>query len=87
MFRFTIATTNHPTRIRFVSNQPLGVEEIDFTNVDDAGSFPLIKQLFYLPFLKMSTIQIFKILIFTVFHDFSYEKSWGKKLVGGLKNF
>ena len=28
----------------------------------------------------MSIIQIFEILIFTVFHDFSYEKSWGKKL-------
>ena len=52
MFRFTIATTNHPTRIRFVSNQPLGDDQIDFTNVDDAGGFPLIQQLFYLPFVK-----------------------------------
>ncbi|MDG1824066.1 MAG: NifU family protein [Flavobacteriaceae bacterium] len=52
MFQFTIATTDHPTRIRFVSNQPLGDDQIDFTNVDDAGGFPLIQQLFYLPFVK-----------------------------------
>lgn len=52
MYKFTIATTNHPTRIRFVSSQPLGDDEIDFANVDDAGGFPLIQQLFYLPFVK-----------------------------------
>ena len=52
MFQFTIATTNNPTRIRFVSNQPLGEDEVDFDNVDDAGGFPLIQQLFYLPFVK-----------------------------------
>ena len=52
MFQFTIATTDHPTRIRFVSSQPLGDDQIDFTNVDDAGGFPLIQQLFYLPFVK-----------------------------------
>ena len=52
MFKFTIATTDHPTRIRFVSNQPLGDDQIDFSNVDDAGGFPLIQQLFYLPFVK-----------------------------------
>ena len=52
MFHFSIATTDHPTRIRFVSNQPLGDDQIDFTNVDDAGAFPLIQQLFYLPFVK-----------------------------------
>ena len=52
MFQFTIATTDHPTRIRFVSNQPLGDDQIDFSNVDDAGGFPLIQQLFYLPFVK-----------------------------------
>ena len=52
MFQFTIATTKHPTRIRFVSSQPLGGDEIDFANVDDAGGYPLIQQLFYLPFVK-----------------------------------
>ena len=52
MFQFSIATTDRPTRIRFVSNQPLGDDQIDFTNVDDAGAFPLIQQLFYLPFVK-----------------------------------
>ena len=52
MFRFTIATTDHPTRIRFVSNQSLGDDQMNFTNVDDAGGFPLIQQLFYLPFVK-----------------------------------
>ena len=52
MFQFTIVTTDHPTRIRFVSNQPLCDDQIDFTNVDDAGGFPLIQQLFYLPFVK-----------------------------------
>ena len=52
MFQFTIAATNNPTRIRFVSNQPLGEDEVDFDNVDDAGGFPLIQQLFYLPFVK-----------------------------------
>ena len=52
MFQFSIATTDHPTRIHFVSNQPLGDDQIDFTNVDDAGAFPLIQQLFYLPFVK-----------------------------------
>ena len=52
MFQFTIAATNNPTRIRFVSNQPLGEDEVDFANVDDAGGFPLIQQLFYLPFVK-----------------------------------
>ena len=52
MFQFTIATTNNPTRIRFISNKPLGDEEIDFGNVDDTGGFPLIQQLFYLPFVK-----------------------------------
>ncbi|MBF13095.1 MAG: hypothetical protein CMF46_01885 [Legionellales bacterium] len=52
MFHFSIATTDHPTRIHFVSNQPLCDDEIDFTNVDDAGGFPLIQQLFYLPFVK-----------------------------------
>ena len=52
MFQFTITTTDHPTRIRFVSNQPLGDDQIDFTNADDAGAFPLIQQLFYLPFVK-----------------------------------
>ena len=43
--------------------------------------------LFYPTFLTMNIIQVFEILIFTVFQDFSYEKSWGKKLVGGVKNF
>ena len=52
MFQFTIATTDHPTRIRFVSNQSLGDDQMNFTNVDDAGGFPLIQQLFYLPFVK-----------------------------------
>lgn len=52
MFQFTIAATNNPTRIRFVSNQPLSEDEVDFDNVDDAGGFPLIQQLFYLPFVK-----------------------------------
>lgn len=52
MFQFTIAAINNPTRIRFVSNQPLGEDEVDFDNVDDAGGFPLIQQLFYLPFVK-----------------------------------
>ena len=52
MFQFTIATTDNPNRIRFVSNQPLGDDQNDFTNVDDAGGFPLIQQLFYLPFVK-----------------------------------
>ena len=52
MFQFTIAATNNPTRIRFVSNQPLGEDEVDFANVDHAGGFPLIQQLFYLPFVK-----------------------------------
>jgi len=52
MFRFTIATTDHPTRIRFVSNQSLGDDQMNFTNVDDAEGFPLIQQLFYLPFVK-----------------------------------
>ena len=52
MFQFTIAATNNPARIRLVSNQPLGDDEIDFANVDDAGGFPLIQQLFYLPFVK-----------------------------------
>ena len=52
MFQFTIAATNNPTKIRFVSNQPLGEDEVDFANVDDAGGFPLIQQLFYLPFVK-----------------------------------
>lgn len=52
MFQFTIAATTHPTRIRFVSNQTLRDDQIDFTNVDDAGGFPLIQQLFYLPFVK-----------------------------------
>jgi Fe-S cluster biogenesis protein NfuA len=52
MFHFTIATTDSPTRIRFVSNKPLGDDQIDFTNVDDALGFPLIQQLFYLPFVK-----------------------------------
>ena len=52
MFQFTITTTDHPARIRFVSSQPLGDNQIDFTNVDDAGGFPLIQQLFYLPFVK-----------------------------------
>ena len=52
MFQFTIAATNNPTRIRFVSNQPLVEDEVDFANVDDAGGFPLIQQLFYLPFVK-----------------------------------
>ena len=52
MFQFTIASTTQPTRIRFVSNQTLCDDEIDFSNVDDAGGFPLIQQLFYLPFVK-----------------------------------
>ena len=52
MFQFTIATTDNPTRIRFVSNQSLGDDQMNFTNVDDAGGFPLIQQLFYLPFVK-----------------------------------
>ena len=52
MFQFTIATTDSPTRIRFVSNKHLGDDQIDFTNVDDAVGFPLIQQLFYLPFVK-----------------------------------
>ena len=52
MFQFTIAPTDHPTQIRFESNQPLGDDQIDFSNVDDAGGFPLIQQLFYLPFVK-----------------------------------
>ena len=52
MFQFTIATTDSPTRIRFVSNKTLGDDQIDFTNVDDAVGFPLIQQLFYLPFVK-----------------------------------
>ena len=52
MFQFTIETTDHPTQIRFESNQPLGDDQIDFSNVDDAGGFPLIQQLFYLPFVK-----------------------------------
>ena len=52
MFQFTISPTDHPTQIRFESNQPLGDDQIDFSNVDDAGGFPLIQQLFYLPFVK-----------------------------------
>ena len=43
--------------------------------------FLLPSLVFYPTFLTMSIIQTFEILIFTVFQDFSYQKSWGKKLL------
>jgi Fe-S cluster biogenesis protein NfuA len=52
MYQFTIEPTTVSNRVRFVSDQNLTNEAKDFKNIDDAGSYPLIQQLFYLPFVK-----------------------------------
>lgn len=52
MYTFRIENTDQNDRIRLSSEQVLSNKTISFQNIDDATDYPLVQQLFYLPFIK-----------------------------------
>lgn len=52
MYNFRVENTDHKDRIRLCSEKPLTEKTVSFKNIDDAADYPLVQQLFYLPFIK-----------------------------------
>lgn len=57
MFRFSIESTDSPAHIVFKANNDLVIQPISCVNIDQAKDYPLIQQLFYLPFVKSVSIR------------------------------
>jgi Fe-S cluster biogenesis protein NfuA len=52
MYHFDIENTDQKERIRLCSDKVLSDKTVSFQNIDDATDYPLVQQLFYLPFVK-----------------------------------
>lgn len=52
MYNFRIENTDQKERIRLCSDTVLSDKTVSFQNIDDAADYPLVQQLFYLPFVK-----------------------------------